>query len=34
MKVGKSKEYARWHPSYDVNQVRALVEQKQLVWLP
>ncbi|HMC84434.1 MAG TPA: hypothetical protein VKI61_02875 [Chitinophagaceae bacterium] len=28
MKVGKSKEGIRWHPSYDVNHVRTLVEQK------
>ena len=28
MKVGADKEGIRWHPSYDVNHVRALVEQK------
>jgi hypothetical protein len=28
MKVGADKEGTRWHPSHDVNHVRALVEQK------
>jgi hypothetical protein len=28
MKVGTDKEGIRWHPSYDVNHVSALVEQK------
>jgi hypothetical protein len=28
MKIGKPKQGVRWHSSYDVNQVRFLVEKK------
>ena len=28
MKIGPHKQGVRWHPAYDVNQVRSLVEKK------
>jgi hypothetical protein len=28
MKIGKPKQGVRWHPAYDIEQVRAVVEKK------